>query len=571
MSYFDFEFFLFFLFILILSSYFLGKYIYYVFQADFLFKNSLFGKIENTIFRFCKIDPKENMSWKKYSLVLVFFNVFLFFITFIILKSQENLPLNFLQAKNMSTELAVNTAISFVTNTNWQAYSAETEVSYLTQMLGLTPLNFLSAATGIAACVAILRGFTQFQLKGIGNFWYDLFKTVFYILLPISFIFAVFYISQGVIQNFLPPQEFITLEGIKQIIPQGPAASQVAITLLGTNGGGFFNANMAHPYLNPNALTNFVQILSIILIPSSLVFTFGKMSKNMKHAWTIWITMFIFFAVLTFIFNFLERSGNPLLFNSIPNLNWEGKETRFGLFGSTLFSIVTTITSCGAVNSALSSLSPLAGGIALFNMLLGEIIFGGVGSGLYGMLLLIVITIFLSGLMIGRTPEYLGKKIDAKIIRIATIPIVGISIVLLISVSISLTSEVAKSAIGNPGVHGFTEIFYAITSTIQNNGSSFGSLNANTTYWNYLTSILMLIGRYLSVIPVLAIAGILIQSKKKENNLNPFPIVGGIFIILLSATILIVGALTYLPAFALGPVLEHLQIISHSNLIHGVK
>jgi K+-transporting ATPase ATPase A chain len=563
-----------FVLVLLAASYPLGLYINKLMNGEKVFLIPILSPLEKLIYKVTGINIGENQTWQKYTFDLLVFNLIIFLFTFFLLKFQNVLPLNPQNFPGLSNELSFNTAVSFLTNTNWQAYSGETTMSYFSQMVALTSHNFLSAATGFAACIAIIRGFCQSEAKGIGNFWVDLTRSILYLLLPLSFILALIYISQGVIQNFSPYTQVKTLEGVNQVIAQGPVASQAAIKLLGTNGGGFFNANAAHLFENPSAIINFIQMVTIVLIPSALVFTFGKMAKHMKHAVSIWITMAILFLAGVFVFSYYEYLGNPNFVNQLhlsSSLNMEGKETRFGIFATSLFTTVTTDSSCGATLAAHSSLTPIAGMVALVNMLLNEVIFGGVGSGLYGMLLFVVLAVFIAGLMVGRTPEYLGKKIESREIKIAMFPVIGISVAILVCLAIASVSTIAKASIGNPGTHGFSEMLYAVTSTVQNNGSAFGSLNANTPFWNYLTSILMIFGRYLNLIPLLAIAGYMSKKKSRPMSENSFPIHGGVFIILLLGTILIVGALVYFPALSLGPVLEHLQLLSGVLSTSGAK
>lgn len=556
---------LFFIAVLLAASYPFGVFISKLMAGEKVFLTHIFSPVEKFIYKVTRVNPNENQSWQKYTIDLLIFNLFTFIVTFFLLKFQNLFPLNPQSFSSLPNDLAFNAAISFLTNTNWQAYGGESTMSYFSQMVALVPHNFLSAATGIAGCMAVIRGLTISEAKGLGNFWVDFTRVTLYILLPLSFILAIFYISQGIIQNFLPYIKVKTLEGVEQIIAQGPVASQVAIKLLGTNGGGFFNANAAHPYENPTAVTNFIQTASIFLIPSALVFTFGKMAKHMKHAASIWIAMALLFIAGTYLISYYEYLGNPNFISKLhlsSAINMEGKEARFGIFATSLFAAVTTDSSCGAVVAAHGSLTPIGGMVVLVNMLLNEVIFGGVGSGLYGMILFIILAVFIAGLMVGRTPEYLGKKIEAPEIKISMIPVIGISIIILSWLAISCVSTLGNSSLGNPGPHGFSEMFYAYTSTTQNNGSAFASLNANTPFWNYSTSVTMFLGRFLNLIPLIAIAGYMAKKKSRSMSDNSFPVHGGIFILLLIGTIIIVGALVYLPALSLGPVQEHLQLIS---------
>jgi potassium-transporting ATPase potassium-binding subunit len=557
---------IFFILVLLLISYPIGVFIFRVMNGEKVFLNIFFSPIEKLIYKLTGINPNENQSWQKYSIDLFAFNILTFIVTFFLLKFQNLFPLNPQNFPSIPNDLAFNTAVSFLTNTNWQAYGGESTMSYFSQMVALAPHNFLSAATGIAGCIAVIRGLTTSEAKGLGNFWVDLTRATLYILLPLSFILSIIYISQGMVQNLLPYIQVKTLEGVNQLIAQGPVASQVAIKLLGTNGGGFFNANAAHPYENPTAVINFIQTLSIFMISSALVFTFGKMSKHMKHAASIWIAMAILFIMSTYFLTYYEYLGNPNFISKLhlsSAINMEGKEARFGIFATTLFTNVTTDSSCGAVAAAHGSLTPIGGMIPLVNMLLNEVIFGGVGSGLYGMLLFIILAVFIAGLMVGRTPEYFGKKIESREIKISMLPVIGICSTILIWLAIACVTKIATSSIGNPGPHGFSEMFYAFTSTTQNNGSALGSLNANTSFWIYSTSLVMFVGRFLNLIPLIAIAGLMSKKKSRSMSENSFPVHGGVFITLLIGTIIIVGALVYLPALSLGPILEHLQLMSN--------
>lgn len=556
---------IFFIFILLIISYPFGIFIKKVMSGEKVFLSAIFLPIEKFFYRIIGVTPNDSQTWVKYSIDLIIFNVFTLLITYFFLRFQDIFPLNPQNFPSLPNDLAFNTSISFLTNTNWQAYSGESTMSYFSQMVALAPHNFLSAATGLAGCLAIIRGLTTSEAKGLGNFWVDLTRAILYILLPMAFIISVIYISQGMIQNFLPYIKVKTLEGLNQVIAQGPVASQVAIKLLGTNGGGFFNVNAAHPYENPNAIVNFIQTLSIFLISSSLVFTFGKMAKHMKHACSVWFVMVTLFIIGVYFLSYYEYLGNPQFINKLhlsSAVNMEGKEVRFGIFATSLFTTATTDSSCGAVVAAHGSLTPIGGMIALINMLLNEIIFGGLGSGLYGMLLFIFLTVFIAGLMVGRTPEYLGKKIEAAEIKISMIPLIGICTITLSWLAIACVTKLATSSIGNLGPHGFSEMLYAFTSTTQNNGSAFSSLNVNTPFWNYATSITMFFGRFLNLIPLIAIAGLMAKKKIRLASDNSFPVHGASFVTLLIGTIIIIGALVYLPSLFLGPILEHLQMLS---------
>jgi K+-transporting ATPase ATPase A chain len=520
--------------------------------------SNIFGWIERGIYKLCKIDPLEEMAWQKYAGALLAFNALGFLIVFLLQITQSKLLLNPQKLTSVPWILAFNTAVSFMTNTNWQSYAGETTLSYLTQMLGLTVQNFLSAATGIAVFLALTRGIIRKTINTIGNFWADVVKSVVYILLPLSIVLSLILVSQGVVQTFNHYTEATTLEGAKQIVPLGPAASQIAIKQLGTNGGGFFNANSAHPFENPTPLSNFLEMLSLLLIPAALTYTYGIMVKNKRHGQIIFAVMlFLLLAGLTLSL-YAEYTGNPLLGNAI---SLEGKETRFGVVNSILWSTSTTAVSNGSVNAMHSSLSPLAGGVAMFNIMLGEIIFGGVGSGMYGMLLFILLTIFLAGLMVGRTPEYLGKKIEAKEIQMTIVGILAPSAVILVGAGVAAVLPAALSSLANKGPHGLSEILYAFASAAGNNGSAFAGLNANTDFYNLTLAVTMLIGRFAVILPCLVIAGSLAAKKITPFSAGTFTTDNLTFAIILIGVILIVGALTFFPALALGPIIEHLLML----------
>ncbi len=542
-----------FLAVLIPLSYLLGNFIAKAFSGEKHFLSSVFGKTEERIYKILRIDSLHDMDWKEYAIHLLTFN-FLGIIFLIVLQlSQQLLPGNPQHLPKVDFLLAVNTAISFVTNTNWQSYAGETTMSYLTQMLGLTVQNFLSAATGIAVLIALIRGIVTRNGKSLGNFWVDVTRSILFILFPLSVVLSILLLSQGVIQNF---NHYVTttLEGYRQIIPMGPAASQIAIKQLGTNGGGFFNANSAFPFENPNQLTNFFEMLSILLIPASLVFTYGKMLGSKKHAWTIFgVMLFIFIAVVMLSY-FSEISYNPI-FKTSRIL--EGKELRFGIFNSVLWTAATTAASNGSVNAMISSLSPITGLLAMLNIQLGEIIFGGVGAGLYGMFLFILITVFISGLMVGRTPEYFGKKIEAYEIKWSILAVLLPSIVILFFSAIAAVSKAGLSSILNKGPHGLSEILYAFTSAAGNNGSAFAGLNTNTPFYNILMSIAFLIGRYGVIVPILAVAGSLVKKNIAPATSGTLSTENFMFAFLLISVILIVGALTFFPVLSIGPLLEH--------------
>lgn len=533
----------------------LGKYMYNVFSGNKHFMLSVFSWLENLTYRIIKVNPDEEANWKSYTFCLLILNFIGLIFVFFIQLFQSNLPLNSEYMPNISWHSAFNTSVSFVTNTNWQGYSGETTMSYFVQMIGLTVQNFVSAATGIAVLLAVIRGISRKTTDKLGNFWVDLTRSTIYILLPLSIIFAVFLVGQGVVQNFKTYETVETLEGAKQIIPMGPAASQIAIKQIGTNGGGFFNSNSSYPFENPTPLANFFEMLFILLIPASLTYTYGKMVGSVRQGWTIFSVMLILFVIGLIISLYSEYSANSVY----GNLSlMEGKETRFGITNSVLWSTTTSAASNGSVNAMHDSLSPLTGMIAMINILLGEIIFGGVGAGLYGMIIFIILTVFIAGLMVGRTPEYLGKKIDAFEVQMAIIAILLPSFVILIFSALASVSNAGLSSINNNGPHGFSEILYAYSSAAGNNGSSFAGLNANTVFYNITLGIGMLIGRFGIIIPILAIAGSLAKKKITPPSAGTFHTDNWLFIGLLISVILIVGGLTFFPALSLGPIIEHL-------------
>jgi K+-transporting ATPase ATPase A chain len=536
----------------------LGQFMAKVFQGQQTFLHKPLGWLEKLTYKVSGINSQEDMTWKDYAISFMIFHVFAVVFLVILQMVQAWLPLNPQHLPNVNWHSSLNTAVSFVTNTNWQGYSGEVTMSYLTQMIALTVQNFLSAACGIAVAIALTRGIARKNANAIGNFWVDATRAVVYILLPLSVILTLVLVGQGVVQTFASYVDVTTLEGAKQVVPLGPVASQVAIKMLGTNGGGFFNANAAHPFENATAVSNFLQMLAIFAIGAALTYTYGTITGARKHGWVIFGTMLAMFVVLTSLSLASEYSTNPV-FHTAGIM--EGKETRFGVFGSVFFSSVTTSASCGAVNAMHSSLSPLSGGIAMLNMMLGEIIFGGVGAGLYGMLLFVILTVFIAGLMVGRTPEYMGKKIEAREMTMVILAILAPCATILIGTAISVISPVALSSLGNKGPHGFSEILYAFTSTAANNGSAFAGLNANTVYYNLMLSLAMLLGRFAIILPVLAVAGGLAQKKYSPPSAGTFETDSGIFAMLLVGVILIVGALTFLPGLSLGPIVEHLMMI----------
>jgi K+-transporting ATPase ATPase A chain len=544
-----------------------GTFLYQVFSGERTFLHPVLGPVERGIYRLVGVDPEGEMTWVAYSVALFMFTGVCTLVLYALLRLQGVLPLNPAGVPGMPSLLALNTAVSFVTNTNWQAYSGETGVSYLTQMAGLAWQNFISAAVGIAIAVAFVRGLTRVGRKEIGNFWVDLTRSCLYVLLPLSLVLGVVLASQGVIDNFNAPTKVKTVEGATQTIAQGPVASQESIKELGTNGGGFFNANSAHPYENPSPLTNYLEMLAILVIPSGLAYMVGKFAGDTRQGWVLLAAMtMIFVMALAVIYGF-ERAGNPNLTRVGVNQtatagssggNMEGKEVRFGIADSAIFVNATTSASCGAVNSAHDSLTPLAGGMAMLNIALGEIVFGGVGSGLYGMLVFALIAVFIAGLMVGRTPEYLGKKIGPTDMKLAMLAVLALEAGILLIAGVAVVLPPASSAVFNAGPHGLSEILYAATSAVGNNGSAFAGLNAALPFWTITLSIAMFMGRFFFIIPVLGIAGSMAQKKVAPPSSGTFPTTGALFVGLLVGVIIIVGALTFFPVYALGPILEQL-------------
>ncbi|MEY1239451.1 potassium-transporting ATPase subunit KdpA [Providencia manganoxydans] len=502
------------------------------------------------------------MNWLRYALAILLFNFLGFILLFVLLVFQDSLPLNPQKFSGMNWDLAFNTAISFVTNTNWQSYSGESNLSYLSQMTGLTVQNFLSAATGIAVVFALIRAFSRHSSKTLGNAWVDLTRITLYLLLPLAIVFALFFVSQGVIQNFSAYILSDNLNSSAQLLPMGPVASQEAIKLLGTNGGGFFGANSSHPFENPTALSNFVQMLAIFLIPTALCFAFGRTVGDNKQGNALLWTMAIIFVIAAATVIYAEYIGNPFLNNFSANstANMEGKESRFGILSSALYAVVTTAASCGAVNAMHDSFTALGGMVPMWLMQIGEVVFGGVGSGLYGMLLFVLLAVFIAGLMIGRTPEYLGKKIEVREMKMVAIAILVTPTLVLCGTTLALMTEAGRAAIFNPGAHGFSEVLYAFSSAANNNGSAFAGLSTNTPFYNIALAIAMLLGRFGVILPVLAIAGSLAMKKPQVATMASLPTHGPVFIGLLILTVLLIGALTFVPALALGPIAEHVQI-----------
>ncbi|GJE56899.1 potassium-transporting ATPase subunit KdpA [Methylobacterium thuringiense] len=537
----------------------LGGYMTRVFTGERTFLSPVLAPVERGLYRVAGIDARQEQHWLSYALAMLAFHVLGFLALYALLRFQAVLPFNPDGQSAVAPDLAFNTAASFVTNTNWQNYGGETTMSYLTQMLGLTHQNFLSAATGIALAVALVRGFSRASAATVGSFWVDLTRTTLYVLLPICVVYTLFLVSQGIPQTFGGAIEATTLEGAKQTIAVGPVASQVAIKMLGTNGGGFFNVNAAHPFENPTALANFVQIVSIFAIGAAMTNVFGRMVGDERQGWAILAAMGVLFLAGVTVVYWAESAGSPVLNGlGLTGGNMEGKEVRFGIVASALFAAVTTAASCGAVNAMHDSFTALGGMIPLINMELGEIIVGGVGAGLYGILVFVIVTIFVAGLMVGRTPEYLGKKIEAKEVKMAMLAILCLPLMMLGFTALATVVAAGLAGPANAGPHGFSEILYAFTSAAANNGSAFGGLTGNTLFYNTTLGLGMLFGRFFVIVPALAIAGSLAAKKTVPASAGTFPTHGGLFVGLLVGVILIVGGLTFFPALALGPIVEHL-------------
>jgi K+-transporting ATPase ATPase A chain len=562
----------------------LGIFMTRVFAREKTFLDPVLRPIERLLYAICGVDEKREMPWTEYAVAMLLFSGVSMLLLYAIERLQHALPWNPQALANVGTDLAFNTAASFTTNTNWQAYVPETTMSYATQMAGLAYHNFASAACGIAMAVAIIRGITRRETNSIGNFWVDLTRSFLWVLLPACLVIALFFVSQGVVQNLNPyttaqvvdPQTVQTTgtDGKtttqvvdQQVIPQGPIASQEAIKIFGTNGGGFLNANSAHPYENPTPLTNFIQLVLIFAIPSALTYTLGRMTGSQRHGWAVWGAMAALFIVAVTAAYTAEAKGNPLLHGvdqtasaTQPGGNMEGKEVRFGITNSALYAVVTTDASCGAVNAMHDSFTPLGGMIPLINIMLGEVVFGGVGSGLYGMIVFVILSVFIAGLMVGRTPEYLGKKIEAYDVKMAMLSVLIFPLVILVFTAISVVAKFGISSLSNPGPHGLSQILYAYTSGTGNNGSAFAGLNANTLWYNSTIGFATLFGRFFAVIPILAIAGSLAKKKFVPESAGTFPVTTPLFSSLLVFVILIVSALTFFPALSLGAILEHLMM-----------
>jgi potassium-transporting ATPase potassium-binding subunit len=560
----------------------LGVFLYRVFERKGTLLDPVLRPVERLIYRVCGVDESKEMDWKGYGVAMLLFSGVSLLLLFLIERVQSWLPWNPQKLPNVPSDLAWNTAASFTTNTNWQSYVPESTMSYFTQMAGLAYHNFISAAVGIALALAVIRGIARKESKTVGNFWVDTTRCLLWVLLPLCVIGGLLLVSQGVVQNLKPyttaalvePQtvEKQAADGSttkdtvsSQTIAQGPVASQEAIKMIGTNGGGFFNANSAHPFENPTPLSNFLEMLMIFAIPSALTYTLGRMTGSVRHGWAVWCAMAVLFLAGVAVAYAAESRGNPMLkgINQTASErqsggNMEGKETRFGIANSALFTTVTTDASCGAVNNAHDSLTPLGGMIPMINIMLGEIVFGGVGSGLYGMVVFVILSVFIAGLMVGRTPEYLGKKIEAFDVKMAVLSILVSSLTILIFSAIAIATKPGLAAISNAGPHGLSQILYAYTSTTGNNGSAFAGVNVNTLFYNSTLGMAMLLGRFFTVIPILAIAGNLAAKKHVPESLGTFPVTGPLFTVLLVSVILIVGALTFFPALSLGPILEHL-------------
>ncbi len=551
--------------VLLLLAWPLGRYMAKVFSVEKTIFDPVLNPVAKAIYRMSGVDNAQEMNWRQYASAVVLLNLFGMALVYLIEVTQGMLPLNPEGLSGVSPwHLALNTAVSFMTNTNWQAYGGESTMSYFTQMTALTVQNFLSAATGLAVAIALIRGLTRKSTSLIGNFWVDLVRGVLWILLPLSAVFALLLVQQGVLQNLSPYLTVQTLAGAEQKLAMGPVASQEAIKMLGVNGGGFFNANSAHPFENPTPLSNFLQMVSIFLIPAAVVFTFGHMVRDRRQGYAVLAAMLILFLLNLGVVYVSELHGNPMLAAhglSGPTA-MEGKEVRFGIADTALFATITTAASCGAVNGMHDSFTPLGGLAPMLQMMLGEVVVGGVGAGFYGMMMFAVLTVFIVGLTVGRTPEYLGKKIEAWEMKMATLAILIPSVVILLGSAFAAVIPQGTNSIANPGPHGLSEILYAFASAAGNNGSAFGGLNANTPFYNLALAKAMFLGRFGVIIPVLAIAGSLAEKKISPPGQGTFPTNGWLFAVLLAGVVLVIGALTYMPALALGPVVEHLQMLS---------
>lgn len=576
-------------FLLLLLTVPMGAYMARVFAGESVFLTPVLRPLERLFYRVSGVDERKEMNWKQYSVAMLLFSIVGLLITYAMLRLQGLLPLNpqGFGTKEMTPDLAFNTAVSFTTNTNWQSYVPEATISIFSNMVALAIHNWMSAATGIAIAVAMMRGFVRASQGEIGNFWVDVVRATVYVLLPIALLAAVIFVATGIPQNFSAPVQATTLEGATQVIPQGPIASQEAIKQLGTNGGGYFNANSSHPYENPTPFSDLLTKLLIFSIPAGLTYMFGKMAGNTRQGWAIFAAMAVMFLIGAFVCNIYEQKGNPQFAKFgvdqspstlQPGGNMEGKDQRFGIASSTLFATITTDASCGAVNSMHDSYTPIGGLVPLFNILTGEVIFGGVGAGFYGMLMYVVLAIFIAGLMVGRTPEYLGKKIGKYEVQMSMLAVLVLAASILGFTALSLNFDMAKDSpwnrvgttttylgsstgnLNNSGSHGLSEVLYAYASGTGNNGSAFAGITANTPYYNLTIGLAMLIGRFLMIVPLLAIAGSMVRKKRVPESLGTFPTDNATFVVLLVGTVLIVGALTFFPALALGPIVEHFQM-----------
>lgn len=544
----------------------IGLWLFALYEGRRTPLHAVLGPVERGFYTLAGIDPTVEQGWRRYALHMLIFNLALLLFTYAVLRLQGVLPMNPRGLAGMTADGAFNTAISFTTNTNWQWYSGEVALSNVSQMLGLTIHNFLSAATGIAIAFAVFRGFARRQVSGLGNFWADVTRVTLYLLLPLCIVYALFLVANGVPQTFASLVDATGLEGVKQSIALGPVASQEAIKMLGTNGGGFFNANSAHPFENPNALTNLIQMLSIFAIGAGLTWTFGKAVGNTRQGWAILTAMLILFTVGAGVTYWAEAAGNPNLHTlGVAGGNMEGKEVRFGIAASALFSVVTTAASCGAVNAMHDSFTPLGGMIPLFNMQLGEVVIGGVGAGIYGFLLFAILAVFVAGLMVGRTPEFVGKKIESREVKLAVLAIAILPLCILGFTALAAVLPDGLAGPLNKGPHGFTEIVYAFTSATGNNGSAFAGITSGTPFYNALLGVAMWLGRFFVIVPVLAIAGSLAAKKYTPETAGSFPTTGGLWVGLLVGIILILGGLTFLPSLALGPIADHIAMV-HGQL-----
>jgi len=544
-----------------------GIYLLKVYNGEKTHLDLIFRPIERAVYAITRVDTEREMNWKQYGIAMLIFSLVSTIALYAIQRLQFYLPGNPQNFAAPSEHLSFNTAVSFVTNTNWQSYAGESTMSYFTQMAGLTVQNFKSAAVGMALAAVLIRGISRFETDKLGNFWKDTVRGTLYILLPISFVAALFFVSQGVVQNFKAYDIVETLDGATQTIAQGPVASQLAIKMLGTNGGGFFNANSAHPFENPTPFSNFIQMLLILVIPAGFTYMLGRMVKSQGHGWAVYAAMMSLLILGVATLYWAESRGDPLYPTNVDQAavggNFEGKEIRFGIANSALFATVTTDASCGAVNSMHDSFTPLGGLVPMVNIQLGEIIFGGVGAGMYGILVMIILTVFIAGLMVGRTPEYLGKKIEAYDVQMAMLYVLIFPLIILVFSAVSaLLPDLGLSSLNNNAAHGLSEIIYAFTSATGNNGSAFAGLNANTPWWDTTLGVAMLMGRFLMIVPVLAIAGNLARKKLVPPSLGTFPVNTSLFALLLISVVLILGALTFFPVLSLSPILEHFQMYS---------